>query len=77
MSVEHLIGSQVASYLEFNNVSQNYFYAPPDQDENIDLSKSMVKIPFSKSEIFTNPFLSFKEKRQLVKTIEMCLMGTD
>lgn len=37
----------------------------------------MVKIPFSKSEIFTNSVLTFKEKRQLVKVIEMCLEGTD
>lgn len=37
----------------------------------------MVKIPFSKSEIFTNNVLTFKEKRQLVKVIEMCLEGTD
>ena len=37
----------------------------------------MVKIPFSKSEIFTNKVLTFKEKRQLVKVIEMCLEGTD
>jgi RAB protein geranylgeranyltransferase component A len=37
----------------------------------------MIKIPFSKSEIFVNKILTFKEKRQLVKTIEMCLLGAD
>ena len=37
----------------------------------------MVKIPFSKSEIFVNQVLTFKEKRLLVKAIEMCLEGTD
>ena len=41
------------------------------------LQDEMVKIPFSKSEIFTNNVLTFKEKRQLVKVIEMCLEGTD
>jgi len=37
----------------------------------------MVKIPFSKSEVFVNKVLTFKEKRQLTKVIEMCLEGTD
>lgn len=37
----------------------------------------MVKIPFSKSEIFMNKVLTLKEKRLLVKVIEMCLQGTD
>lgn len=37
----------------------------------------MVKLPFSKAEIFTSELLSFKEKRQLVKVIEMCLQATD
>ena len=37
----------------------------------------MVKIPFSKSEIFVNKVLTFKEKRQLVKVIEYCLFGSD
>jgi len=41
------------------------------------LEAEMVKIPFSKSEIFMNSVLTFKEKRQLVKVIEMCLEGTD
>ena len=41
------------------------------------LVKDMVKIPFSKSEIFVNQVLSLKEKRQLVKVIEMCLEGAD
>lgn len=36
-----------------------------------------MKIPFSKSEVFSNTFLSFKEKRQLVKVIESCLSGYD
>jgi RAB protein geranylgeranyltransferase component A len=35
------------------------------------------KIPFSKSEVFANTFLTFKEKRQLVKVIEACLAGYD
>lgn len=74
ISVEHLISSQVAKYLEFNNVNENFFYSPSGDGE---LANSMVKIPFSKSDIFTSTVLSFKEKRQLVKTIEMCLMGTD
>jgi len=43
----------------------------------IKLETEMVKIPFSKSEIFMNSVLTFKEKRQLVKVIEMCLEGTD
>lgn len=63
----------MASYLEFNNVSENYFYNPGANE----LKTDMVKIPFSKSEIFMSQVLSFKEKRQLVKTIEMCLLGTD
>lgn len=33
----------------------------------------MVKIPYSKSDIFTSEFLSFPEKRQLVKIIEVCM----
>ena len=37
----------------------------------------MVKLPFSKAEIFVSTVLTFKEKRQLVKAIEMCLEGTD
>ena len=73
-SVDNLITSQVASYLEFNNVNENFFYNP---SESGDLADSMVKIPFSKSEIFTNQVLTLKEKRQLVKAIEMCLTGTD
>ena len=28
VSVENLIRSQVSSYLEFNNVSENFFYSP-------------------------------------------------
>jgi RAB protein geranylgeranyltransferase component A len=75
LSVENLIRSQVASYLEFNNVNQNFFYCPTN--DGASLSESLIKIPFSKSEIFTNTVLSFKEKRQLVKVIEMCLTGTD
>ena len=36
-----------------------------------------MQIPFSKSEISFNTFLSFKEKRQLVRVIELCLSGYD
>lgn len=36
-----------------------------------------MQIPFSKSEVFSNTFLTFKEKRQLVKVIEACLAGYD
>ena len=36
-----------------------------------------MKIPFSKSEVFSNTFLSFKEKRQLIKVIEQCIAGYD
>ena len=81
VSVENLIESGVSNYLEFNNVTDNYFYNPqPDKDIDTlkaSLVNDMVKIPFSKSEIFINTVLSFKEKRQLVKAIEMCLDGTD
>ena len=56
-SVDNLIKCGVSSYLEFNNVTQNYFYC--GKMEGIEeLKKSicedMVKIPFSKSEIFVN-----------------------
>ena len=80
-SVDSLIESGVSNYLEFNNVADNYFYNPTPGKSLEELKNSvpndMVKIPFSKSEIFTNTVLSFKEKRQLVKAIEMCLEGTD
>ena len=75
-SVENLIKSQCANYLEFNNVNENYFYNSLSP-ENPLLSEAMVKIPFSKSEIFTNTVLTLKEKRQLVKVIEICLQGAD
>lgn len=97
LSVDKLIESGVANYLEFNNVNDSYFFNPgpvkePSKEaaaktaeayEQIisnkmeQLQQEMVKIPFSKSEIFTNNVLTFKEKRQLVKVIEMCLEGTD
>ena len=67
LSVDELVRSGTSNYLEFQNVSENYFYADP----------KFVKIPFSKSEVFSNSFLSFKEKRQLVKVIEQCLAGYD
>ena len=41
----------MSSYLEFNNVNENYFYSP---NNNGNLADDMVKIPFSKSEIFTS-----------------------
>jgi RAB protein geranylgeranyltransferase component A len=53
-------------------VSENFFYAPDQANLH-----RFVKIPFSKSEVFSNTFLSFKEKRQLVKVIESCLAGYD
>ena len=76
-SVDNLIKSGVASYLEFNNVSENYFFNPKDDNDGHFEEADMVKIPFSKSEIFVNQVLTFKEKRLLVKAIEMCLEGTD
>jgi RAB protein geranylgeranyltransferase component A len=72
VSVNELIRSGVSNYLEFQNVTENFFYSPNDKEEN-----KFVKIPFSKSEVFANTFLSFKEKRQLVKVIEACLAGYD
>lgn len=76
ISVDNLIKCQVASYLEFNNVNENFFYNP-SQGGSASLADDMVKIPFSKSEIFVNKVLTFKEKRQLVKVIEYCLFGSD
>jgi len=67
LSVKELIKSGVSNYLEFQNVSENFFYA----------DGKFQKIPFSKSEIFSSELLSFKEKRQLVKVIEACLSGYD
>lgn len=67
VSVNELIRSGVSNYLEFQNVTDNFFYS----------GEQFVKIPFSKSEVFSNTFLSFKEKRQLVKVIEACLAGYD
>jgi|LakMenEpi03Aug12_release.lakeMendotaPanAssembly.Ray.scaffolds.fasta_scaffold1988296_1 RAB protein geranylgeranyltransferase component A len=61
LSVENLIKSGVANYLEFNNVNSNYFYKG-ENSEKLDPS-DLVKIPFSKSEIFTNTVLTLKEKR--------------
>ena len=51
--VDHLINCGASNYLEFNNVNENYFFT----------DESMVKIPFSKSEIFVNKVLTFQEKR--------------
>jgi RAB protein geranylgeranyltransferase component A len=67
LSVNELIRSGVSNYLEFQNVSENFFYA----------DHKFQKIPFSKSEVFGSSLLSFKEKRQLVKVIEACLAGYD
>ena len=69
LSVTELIRSGVSNYLEFQNVKDNFFYSEEDGSWN--------RIPFSKSEVFANTFLSFKEKRQLVKVIEACLGGYD
>jgi Rab proteins geranylgeranyltransferase component A len=74
LSVDSLIRCQASSYLQFNNIEQNFFYNPTG---NENLEDEMIKIPFSKSEIFVNKILTLKEKRQLVKTIEMCLLGAD
>ena len=74
-SVDNLIKCGVANYLEFNNVNENYFYTGR-HSESLKM-EDLVKIPFSKSEIFMNQVLSFKENRQLVKAIEICLQGTD
>lgn len=71
-SVNELIRSGVSNYLEFQNVTENFFFAPTE-----DTPKRFEKIPFSKSEVFSNTFLSFWEKRQLVKVIEACLAGYD
>ncbi len=54
-------------------MTENFFYAPDEKTG----TPNFVKIPFSKSEVFSNTFLSFKEKRQLVKVIEACLAGYD
>ncbi len=70
VSVNELIRSGVSNYLEFQNVSENFFYT----EEN---NGAFVKIPFSKSEVFANTFLTFFEKRQLVKVIDACLAGYD
>jgi len=67
LSVEELIRSGCSNYLEFQNVTKNYFFS----------DARFVQIPFSKSEVFSNTFLTFKEKRQLVKVIEACLAGYD
>lgn len=66
--MNELIRSGVSNYLEFQNVSENFFYTEEGK---------FVKIPFSKSEVFANTFLTFFEKRQLVKVIDACLAGYD
>jgi RAB protein geranylgeranyltransferase component A len=53
LSVTELIRSGVSNYLEFQNVTDNHFWS----------GSAFEKIPFSKSEVFANTFLSFKEKR--------------
>lgn len=52
ISVDSLIRCGVAHYLEFNNVNENYFYMGSEQGPL--KPEDMVKIPFSKSEIFMN-----------------------
>ena len=64
-----MIRSGVGNYLEFQNISDNFFFSAE--------AKKFVRIPFSKSEIFLNQHLTLKEKRQLVKVIELCLRGYD
>ena len=68
-SVDQLIRAGCATYLEFQNVSDNFFFSQENQ--------TFVRIPFSKAEIFQNSSLSFKEKRQLVRVIQFCLSGYD
>ena len=72
IGVDSLLDSGAANYFEFCSVGDTYFL----KQENPTLD-DFVKIPFSKSEIFTNTVLSFKEKRQLVKIIEYCLKAAD
>jgi RAB protein geranylgeranyltransferase component A len=67
VSVDECIKSGVANYLEFQNVTENY----------VMLDQEFIKIPFSKSEVFSNKQLNFKEKRQLVRVIEVCIKGYD
>ena len=55
-SVDLLLDSGTAHYLEFQSVPHNYFHSSAN-------ANSFVQIPFSKSEIFTNSSLSLKEKR--------------
>ena len=55
VSVTELIRSGVSNYLEFQNVTDTFFYSIH--------AKKFVQIPFTKSEISFNTFLSFKEKR--------------
>lgn len=80
-SVDKLLESGAAQYFEFNNVSDNYFYnkeaANESQPREARVKEEMVKIPFSKSDIFTNTVLTLYEKRQLVKFIEICLQASD
>lgn len=64
-----MIKSGVGNYLEFQNISDNFYFSAEAQ--------KFVRIPFSKSEIFLNQHLTLKEKRQLVKVIELCLRGYD
>ena len=68
-SVDLLIRAGTSNYLEFQNVSDNFFFSTEKQ--------TFVRIPFSKSEIFANGNLSLKEKRQLVRVIQFCLSGYD
>ena len=65
--MSELIRSGVSNYLEFQNVTDNFFYD----------NEKLHRIPFSKSEVFSNTFLTFWEKRQLVKVIEACIAGYD
>lgn len=45
-SVDDMIKSGVGNYLEFQNISDNFFFSKDAQ--------KFVRIPFSKSEIFLN-----------------------
>lgn len=54
-SVDDMIRSGVGNYLEFQNITDNFFFSKA--------SEKFVRIPFSKSEIFLNQHLSLKEKR--------------
>lgn len=66
-SVDLLLKSGTSIYIEFHNISNNF----------INLDGDFLKIPFSKSEVFMNKHLSLKDKRNLVKILNLCLHFND